>query len=99
MLKSGSMGRWWHAAHILLSILTGGLWLIAYGFHALISVLTRPTIAVEVPPGGRVEYYQGHPQVLMPDEYLDKPLWPRLAPWLAGGAIAVALVTIWFLAR
>ncbi|SCG38774.1 hypothetical protein [Micromonospora coxensis] len=70
-LKSGSLGHAWHAAHILLSVLTCGWWLPIYGLHALISVVTRPTVQVQVPEGHRVEYRNGHPNVLAPDEYLE----------------------------
>lgn len=70
-LKTGQLGRSWHAAHIILSIVTCGWWLPIYGIHALISVLTRPTVQVEVPEGHRVECRDGWPNVLAPDEYLE----------------------------
>ncbi|MFI2663293.1 hypothetical protein [Micromonospora carbonacea] len=70
-LKAGSLGNTWHAAHILLSAITCGWWLPIYGIHALISVATRPTVQVNVPDGHRVEYRNGWPNVLGPDEYLE----------------------------
>jgi hypothetical protein len=70
-LKSGSLGHAWHAAHILLSILTCGWWLPIYGLHAVISVVTRPMVQVQVPEEHRVEYRNGHPNVLAPEEYLE----------------------------
>ncbi|MFI1194098.1 hypothetical protein ACH4T9_12685 [Micromonospora sp. NPDC020750] len=70
-LKTGSLGRTWHAAHIFMSAVTLGWWLPIYGIHTLISVMTRPTVQVDVPDGHRVEYRNGWPNVLGPDEYLE----------------------------
>lgn len=70
-LKAGRIAPTWHAAHILLSTLTCGWWLIVYAAHALIFAATRPAITVEVPDGHRVEYRNGWPNVLGPDEYLE----------------------------
>lgn len=96
-LKVGSLGGWWHAAHILLSVLTGGLWLVVYGAHALISAVSRPTVVVEVPPGHRVEYYRGYPNVLGPDEYLDKPRpsKPLLIAFLLACAFLASGIAYW----
>ncbi|MEV4628255.1 hypothetical protein AB0J90_18470 [Micromonospora sp. NPDC049523] len=74
-LKAGGLGRSWHAAHILLSIVTGGWWLPVYGIHAIVSSMNRPTVHLQVPDGHRVEYRDGWPNVLGPDEYLK----PRTA--------------------
>lgn len=70
-LKTGSLGRAWHATHVFLSVATGGWWLPVYGVHALVSVATRPTVQVDVPDGHRVEYRSGWPNVLAPDEELE----------------------------
>lgn len=89
-LKVGSLGAW-HAVHILLALLTGGFWLVVYALHAIISVAARPTIVVTVPEGSRVEYYRGYPNVLGPDEYLDKPSRRHIRILLIAGAALVAV--------
>lgn len=91
-LKAGSLGRSWHAAHILLSILTLGWWLPIYGIHALISVATRPTVQVQVPDGHRVQYRDGWPNVLGPDEYLAARPARERALIAAGYAAPVLIV-------
>lgn len=93
-VKVGSLGAW-HAVHILLSLLTLGGWLIVYGIHAIVSATTRPSITVTVPPGGRIEYYRGHPNVLGPDEYLDRPARrnARIA-LIAFGVLAVVVMAV-----
>jgi hypothetical protein len=90
-LKTGSLGHTWHAAHILLSILTCGWWLPIYGIHALISVATRPTVRLEVPEGHGVEYRNGHPNVLGPDEYLE-PRTAREKALIAAGYASPVLI-------
>ncbi|GHJ10590.1 hypothetical protein TPA0907_49570 [Micromonospora humidisoli] len=92
-LKAGSLGRSWHIAHILLSMLTLGWWLPIYGIHALISATTRPTVQVEVPDGHRVEYRDGWPNVLGPDEYLEpRPMKERVL--IAAGYAAPVLILV-----
>ncbi|KXK63336.1 hypothetical protein AWW66_03215 [Micromonospora rosaria] len=95
-LKAGELGRSWHAAHILLSILTLGWWLPIYGIHAAISAITRPTVAVEIPEGHRVEYRTGWPNVLGPDEYLEpRTAWEkvlRVAGYVSPVLIVAAVV-------
>ncbi|MFF0822424.1 hypothetical protein ACFYUR_18840 [Micromonospora haikouensis] len=90
-LKAGSLGRTWHAAHILISAITCGWWLPIYGIHTLISMATRPTIQIDVPDGHRVEYRDGWPNVLAPDEYLQ-PRTTREKALIVAGYASPALI-------
>ncbi|WP_189047264.1 hypothetical protein [Micromonospora sonchi] len=92
-LKAGSLGRPWHAAHILLSILTVGWWLPIYGVHVLVSVISRPTVQLEVPSGHRVEYRDGWPNVLGPEEYLEPRSIRERAAIIAGYLSPVLIIT------
>lgn len=101
-LKAGRLAPTWHAAHILLSVLTCGWWLPVYGLHALYSLLTRPTVQVHVPAGHRVEYRDGWPNVLGPDEYLT-PRTPRERAMIVGAwgapVLIVAAILVGFAIR
>ena len=88
-LKVGTLG-WWHAVHIVLSIATGGAWLLVYAIHAIVAAATRPTITVQVPEGGRVQYHRGCPHVLGPGEHLDTGPWWKHALVLAAILIPLA---------
>jgi hypothetical protein len=89
-LKVGHLG-YWHTVHILLSLVTAGGWLIVYALHAIIATVTRPTVTVDVPDGARVEYRDGYPNVLLPDEYLEPR--PRAQRLMIVVACLVPLVT------
>ncbi len=92
-LKVGTLGNW-HGVHIVLSIITGGAWLIVYAGHAIIASTNRPTVTVQVPDGGRVQYHQGYPHVLGPGDHLDTgPAWKGLLI-LVPLVLAVAVI-VW----
>lgn len=101
-LRAGGLRPSWHAAHIVLSVLTFGWWLPVYGVHALISTVTRPTVQVELPEGHRVEYRNGWPNVLGPDEDLEpRPTRERLllVAGYASPALILAALIVGVLAR
>ena len=94
-VKTGQFNHWWHAAHMALSMLTFGWWLLLWALHVVVFSLMRPSVVVEVPEGHRVEYRDGWPNVLGPDEYLE-PRTPqerlrRFAPYSVPAVVAVLL--------
>jgi hypothetical protein len=95
-LKTGRIAPTWHAAHIILSVTTCGWWLPIYGIHGLIHAVTRPSVTIEVPDGYRVEYRDGWPNVLGPDEYLEPrsrgQQLLRIAGWVSPALILAAVV-------
>lgn len=71
-VKLGVFGHGWHATHLTFAFLSSGLWLIVYAMHGIVWSLGRATTAVTVPYGHRIEWRYGHPNVLGPEEWLEK---------------------------
>lgn len=93
-VKVGRIGHVWHAAHVTMVLWTFGWWIVVYALHGIIAAVLRPSMTVEVPPGGRIEYRDGHPNVLADDEYLTPPTWRErlvLLVWLIPVGTLVAL--------
>ncbi len=84
-VKTGGLTGW-HGIHIVLSILTGGIWLLVYAIHA--AAAPRATwVTLDVPPGHEVVMRKGQPVVLAPGEMIERP-W---VPIIKIGAVVVVL--------
>ncbi|MDI1465009.1 hypothetical protein QEZ54_28970 [Catellatospora sp. KI3] len=97
-LKAGRISSSWHTLHVTMVVMTRGWWALVYAAHVVIWSLNRPTVTVEVPAGGRIEYRDGYPNVLAEDEYLV----PRtreekvrtFLPWLVPIGLVVLLFVV-----
>ncbi|MGA3524173.1 hypothetical protein [Melissospora conviva] len=91
-VKAGSIGHWWHAAHLTASALTLGWWVVVYAGHLLYTAITRPTMTLRVPDGHTVAWRDGHPTVLAPDEYLERRPVKQVAGMVVAYGLAAATV-------
>lgn len=93
-VKVGQFGHPAHALHLALSFLTLGWWVLIYALHGIVWLMRRDTVTITVPEGGRVEWRDGHPIVLGPDEWLPPRGRRLLRPYLIPAAVAVVVILV-----
>ncbi len=97
-VKVGAFRHSWHALHVTATVMTGGWWFAVYVLHAVLWTLNRASVTLEIPPGGRIEYRDGYPNVLMEDEYLTpRPARERFityGPWVIPAVVVAGLITM-----
>lgn len=105
-VKAGHGFAWWHATHLLITLLTlrylAGLWVVVWAGHAIYSAHSRPSVTLEVPEGSRIEYYRGWPHVLADDEELPRDtqrIWMRRVAIGSVSLFAAALATLLIITR